>query len=75
MCSFFFFFGVIIWNVYSITRNTPAILFRIFETKGLLSNLEINYHFLQSSSEFRFSQQHLEFSSKEFIAPCPVSMS
>lgn len=72
--SFFFFDHNLEYVQYQ-QKTLRQFYFGICETQHLLSDLEINYHFLQSSLEFIFSQQHLGFSLKEFIAPCPIDTS
>lgn len=68
-------FFVIIWNMYSISKKLSGNFSLVSETQHLLSNLKINYHFLQSTLESIFSQQHLGLSLKEFIAPCSLGTS
>lgn len=45
---FFFFFFVIIWNMYSISKKLEGNFILASETQHLLSDLKLNYPILQS---------------------------
>lgn len=43
-----YFFFVIIWNMYSISKKLSGNFILVSETQHLLSDLKLNYHFLHS---------------------------